>query len=131
MMWFPYRSRPPTGAAGGVVLLKSQDTHDYEDLANYAELAPLPPQRIPLSLLRADTDKIEIEASRNPAYTTTQGQRSAAVEVVGSEYEEIPIVSEAQGERSTRTGPKYEVSSEGQTQIQSQSTNASEYEEMN
>ena len=107
--------------------MESQETHDYEDLANYAESAPLPPQRRPLSLLRADTD--EIDTSGNPAYTTTQGQRSAAVEVVGLEYEEIPIVSEAQGERSTRTGPEYEVSSEGQTQIQSQMH--LNYEELN
>ena len=129
MTWFPSRSSPVP--AGGVVLLntlspvQTHETHDYEDIAKYAESAPLPPQRRPL---KSDAEVISVD--RNPAYiTTTQGQRSEAVGVVGSEYGEIS--SEARGQRSTDVGPEYDnVCSEGKTQ--GQSTNGvSEYEVLN
>ena len=74
--------------------------------------APLPPQRGPPLALKSDAKVIS--AIRNPAYitTTAQGQRSAAVGVVGSEYEEIS--REAQGQRSAHMEPEYDdVCSEG------------------
>ena len=101
MTWFPSRSSPVP--AGGMVPLntlsatETDEIHEYDDIVNYRPLA--------------DTEVI-----RNQAYTTTQGQRSAAVGVVASEYDEISsvaseyeeIFSEAQGQSLTDVGPDEE-----------------------
>ena len=90
--------------------MSTMESHDYEDIAKYAELASPLPQRPDTanyenieyaeSAPLPDTD--ELCVLRNPAYTTVQGQRLPAVD------EEIPTTISIQGERSAQIQLEYD-----------------------